>query len=164
MSNIKQPNHSAGNVGKYACTRCGWKWSPRANSPDPPRACARCRSAYWQSAPISARANFPHDPKWQAESESAARRRRERRLSRLRELAAEFGLTVPPGDDLTFGPPVVRAPRVSSSPGSYIQVTPPPTPRTPGGHDPAAPPAPETSALEEFGRRILAEAKNAPAK
>src|SRR6516162_3964229 len=52
MGNIMQPNHSAGNVGKYTCVRCGWNWTPRSNSPDPPRACARCRSAYWQSAPL----------------------------------------------------------------------------------------------------------------
>jgi hypothetical protein len=164
MGNIMQPNHSAGNVGKYTCVRCGWNWTPRSNSPDPPRACARCRSAYWHSAPISSRANFPQDPKWQTESQSAARRRRERRFARLRELAAEFGLTIPPGDDLTFRPPLVRTPRVSSSPGSYIQVTPPPILRTPGRHDPSAPPAPETSTLEEFRRRIMAEANKAPAK
>jgi hypothetical protein len=88
--------HSVGVVGKYVCSRCGWRWTPRPNSPDPPRACARCRSAYWHSAPLSSRANFPSDAKWQAESQSVARRRRERRLAKLRELAAEFGVTLPP--------------------------------------------------------------------
>lgn len=95
MNDIKQPNY-AGHFGKYTCTRCGWKWSPRPNSPDPPRACARCRSAYWQSVPVSSRANSPNDPKWQAERGSVARRKRERHLARLRELAAEFGLKPPP--------------------------------------------------------------------
>ena len=146
-----EPIQSDERTGKYTCMRCGWRWTPRPNSPDPPHACARCRSAYWQSAPVSSRANFPTDPKWRTESESAARRRRERRLARLRELAAEFGLTIPPGDDLMFGPPVVRTPKVSSSPGSYIPVAPPPILRTPGRHDPAAPPAPGTSTLEELG-------------
>jgi hypothetical protein len=157
------PRQSDERTGKYSCTRCGWRWTPRPNSPDVPRACARCRSAYWQSAPLSSRANFPNDPKWQAESQSAGRRRREQCFRRLRELAAEFGLTVLPiRDDLTFGPPVVWRPSVSSSPGSYIQVAPPPTPRTPGRHDPSAPPASGTPTLEEFRRRMAADVKIAP--
>src|SRR6266851_2921063 len=98
MSDIKQPNY-LGNVGKYACTRCGWKWTPRPNSPDPPHACARCRSAYWQTPPISSRANSPDNPKWQAERDVVARRRRERHMARLRELAAEFGIKPPPIND-----------------------------------------------------------------
>src|SRR5713226_2380183 len=146
MSDIKQPNY-LGNVGKYACTRCGWKWTPRPNFPDPPRACARCRSAYWQSAPVSSRANSPDDPKWQAERDSVARRRRERHVARLRELAAEFGLTPPPIlDDFTIAPAVVPASKQPSQ-SAVIAVDPrlrftefapsqlPPTP--------AIPPAPQ---------------------
>ncbi len=117
MNDIKQPNY-AGHVGKYTCTRCGWKWTPRQNSPDPPHACARCRSAYWQSAPVSSHANAPNDPKWQAERDSVARRRRGRHLARLRQLAAEFGLTPPPiRDDNERTPSQLAppAPRMSLS-------------------------------------------------
>jgi len=117
MSDIKERNYS-GQVGKYTCTRCGWKWTPRANSPDPPHACARCRTAYWQSAPVSSRANSPDDPKWQAERDSVARRKRERHLARLRELAAEFGLKPPPIDDDNEPAPsqlTPPAPRISLS-------------------------------------------------
>jgi hypothetical protein len=92
----KERGGSVGVVGKYLCSRCGWRWTPRPNSPDPPRACARCRSAYWQSAPVSSRANSPDDPKWLAERESVAGRKQKRHLARLRELAAEFGLEPPP--------------------------------------------------------------------
>src|SRR6266852_1838432 len=98
MSN-ERPKYPAGKFGKYTCTRCGWKWTPRPNSPDPPRACARCRSAYWQSASVSSRANSPDNPKWQAERDVVARRRRERHVARMRELAAEFGIKPPPIND-----------------------------------------------------------------
>jgi hypothetical protein len=91
-----EPSHFAQRTEKYTCTRCGWQWTPRPNSPDPPHACARCRSAYWQSAPVSSRANSPNDPKWQAERESVARRRQRRHLERLRQLAAEFNLKPTP--------------------------------------------------------------------
>jgi hypothetical protein len=99
MSDIKEANHSSERVGKYTCTRCGWKWTPRLNSPDPPHACARCRSAYWQSSPVSSRANLPTDPKWHAERDVVARRRRERHAARLRELETEFGIKPSPIDD-----------------------------------------------------------------
>ena len=95
----QQPRYSAGQFGKYICTRCGWKWTPRPNSPDPPHACARCRSAYWQTPPVSSRANSPDNPKWQAERDVVARRKRERHMVRLRQLAKEFGLIPPPIDD-----------------------------------------------------------------
>ncbi len=111
----ERPQFSAGEFGKYTCTRCGWKWTPRPNSPDPPHACARCRSAYWQSAPISSRANSPNDPKWQAERDSVARRKRERHLARLRELAAEFGLKPPPIPDDNEPAPSQPVPRMSLS-------------------------------------------------
>ncbi|MGD0910041.1 MAG: hypothetical protein ABSA96_20850 [Candidatus Acidiferrales bacterium] len=92
----ERPKYAAGKIGKYTCTRCGWKWTPRGGCPDPPRACARCRTAYWQSAPMSSRANSPEDPKWQAERDLVARRRQERHLARLKELAEEFNLDPPP--------------------------------------------------------------------
>jgi hypothetical protein len=82
---------SAGQSGKYLCLRCGWRWCPRRGSPDPPNACARCRSAYWNTPPESARANRPDDPKWQAERNALANRRRMRHLARLKELAQELG-------------------------------------------------------------------------
>lgn len=149
MSDIKEPNHSSGNVGIYTCTRCGWKWSPRPNSPNPPRACARCRSAYWQSAPLSSRANSPNDPKWQAERESVARRRQERHVARLRELVAEFGLKLPPDlDDLTIAPPVVPLPREPSQP-CVIAVDPRQLAPTP-----SIPSAPRRSLVEELRRRM----------
>jgi hypothetical protein len=107
----ERPKNSAGQLGKYACTRCGWKWTPRGNSPDPPHACARCRSAYWQTAPVSARANSPDNPKWQAERDVVALRKRERHLVRLRELAAEFDFTVPVGE----GPRLVETPGMSTA-------------------------------------------------
>jgi hypothetical protein len=111
-SKHKERNCSAGVAGKYACARCGWRWTPRTNSPDPPRACARCRSAYWQSTPVSCRANSPSDPKWRAESQSVARRRQKRHLTRLKELAAEFGFALSPiRDDLAFAPPVFPLPQ-----------------------------------------------------
>jgi hypothetical protein len=92
----ERPKYAAGKFGKYTCTRCGWKWTPHGGFPDPPRACARCRTAYWQTPPMSSRANLPEDPKWQAERDLVSRRRRERHLARLRELAAEFRLEPPP--------------------------------------------------------------------
>jgi len=84
----------AGQYGKYLCLRCGWRWSPQRGSPDPPNACARCRSAYWNSPPESARANRPDNPKWQTERDALENRRRARRLARLRELAQELGADV----------------------------------------------------------------------
>lgn len=95
MSNVRL-KYVSGRSGRYTCTRCGWKWTPRAGCPDPPRGCARCRSGYWRVAPTSARANSPEDPKWQAERDLVSRRRRQRHLVRLRELAAEFSLQPPP--------------------------------------------------------------------
>jgi hypothetical protein len=77
--------------GKYACVRCGWKWTPRPNRQDPPRACARCRTAYWNTAPETTRANRPDDPKWQAERDALENRRRTRQLARLKELTQELG-------------------------------------------------------------------------
>jgi hypothetical protein len=80
----------SGQSGKYLCLRCGWHWSPRRGCPDPPRACARCRSAAWNAAPKSSRANRPDDPKWQAERDALANRRRDRHLARLKKLAQEL--------------------------------------------------------------------------
>jgi hypothetical protein len=82
---------SAGQSGRYLCLPCGWRWSPRRGSPDPPKACSRCRSAYWNSPPKSARANRPDDAKWKAERDTLANRRRARHLALLKELAQEFG-------------------------------------------------------------------------
>jgi hypothetical protein len=77
----KQSTYLPGESGRYACTRCGWKWTPRRDSIDPPRSCARCRSAYWQTPPKTARANRPADPKWLIERDRIAGLRRERRLA-----------------------------------------------------------------------------------
>ncbi|MGA8492536.1 MAG: hypothetical protein WB711_19070 [Terriglobales bacterium] len=81
---------SAGQSAKYLCLRCGWHWSPRRGCPDPPNACARCRSAYWNTPPDSARANRPDDPKWKAERDALAERRRARHTARLKELIREL--------------------------------------------------------------------------
>jgi len=81
---------SAGQSGKYLCLRCGWRWSPRRGSPDPPNACSRCRSHYWNTPPESARANRPDNPKWQAEREALENRRRTRQLACLKELTQEL--------------------------------------------------------------------------
>jgi len=166
-----EPNErgrSVGVVGKYICSRCGWRWTPRPNSPDPPRACARCRSAYWKSSPISSRANFPNDPKWQAESQSAARRRRGRRLARLRELAAEFGVTLPPiRDDLTFGPPAFRVPKELSRLGVMagsprVRFREPALSPLGPASSLAVPQAPRMSLSERLARARQADAKIAP--
>jgi hypothetical protein len=87
----RRPQFSAGQSGKYLCLRCGWRWSPRRGSPDPPNACARCRTAYWSSPPHSARANRPDDPRWKAERDILAGRRRARHFARLKELTHELG-------------------------------------------------------------------------
>ena len=121
-SELKERSRSAGVAGKYVCSRCGWRWTPRTNSPDPPRACARCRSAYWQSTPVSCRANSPSDPKWRAESQSVAQRRQKRHLERLKELAAEFGFALPPTRyDPSVAPPVFPLPRDVSAGGAEVR-------------------------------------------
>ena len=150
---------------EYTCTRCGWKWTPRPNSPDPPRACARCRSAYWQSAPASSRANSPGDPKWQTERESVARRRKERHVARLRELAAEFGLQPPPiVGELTSPPRVAQAPMESHQPG-VIAVDPCSNEAAPSQlASPSIWPAPRRSLAEELRRlRAQEELEHGPA-
>ncbi len=116
MSN-ERPKYSAGKFGQYTCTRCGWKWTPRAGCPDPPWACARCRTAYWQTTPRSSRANSPDDPKWQAQRELVARRRRERHLAKLTELAAELGLQLPPIGDAITATKGLRQPAAPLRPG-----------------------------------------------
>lgn len=110
----QRPRCSTEKFGKYACTRCGWKWTPRAGRPDLPRACARCRAAYWQSAPVSSRANSPEDPKWLAERDLVSRRRRQRHLAKLKELVTEFGLEPPPieGERVIF--PANDTPRATA--------------------------------------------------
>jgi hypothetical protein len=146
-SEFKERSYSAGVAGKYVSSRCGWRWTPRTNSPDPPRACARCRSAYWQSTPVSCRANSHSDPKWRAESQSVARRRQKRRLTRLNELAAKFGFALSPVcNDFTFAPPVFPLPQETSQPAD---------PRL-NINEPV--PAPRKSLVEELRRRMAAAA------
>ena len=136
-------------AGKYSCTRCGWRWTPRTNSPDPPRACARCRSAYWQSMPVSSRANSPSDPKWRTESQSVAHRRQKRHLTRLKGLAAEFGFALAPTRyDLSVAPPAFSQPQESSQ----ADVVPKPVPSSQDSV-----PAPRRSLSEEFRRRMAAD-------
>jgi hypothetical protein len=94
-----RPSSSTEAVSKCTCRRCGWSWTSRSRSPDLPRACARCRSAYWQTAPTSARGNTPDNPKWHAQREVAEGRKRARRLARLRFGAAEFGFKLVPVDN-----------------------------------------------------------------
>ncbi len=156
MSDIKEPNYSAGNVGKYTCTRCGWKWTPRAGCPDPPRACARCRTAYWQTAPTSSRANSPDDPKWQEERELVARRRRERHFAKLRELAAEFGLQLPPIGDTSPPTKGLRQPAVPPL-DSRVRLN-EPAPSRGLTSAPATPPPPARPLAEALAR-ALAQSK-----
>jgi hypothetical protein len=152
-SEHKELSCSAGVAGKYVCSRCGWRWTPRTNSPDPPRACARCRSAYWQSTPVSCRANSPSDPKWRAESQSVVQRRQRRHLTRLKELAAEFGFALPPTRyDLGAAPPVFPLPQETSQPEE---------PRL-NINEPV--PAPRRSLVEELRRRMAADANAAVPK
>jgi hypothetical protein len=159
-SEHKEQSYSAGVAGKYACSRCGWKWTPRMNSPDPPRACARCRSAYWQSTPVSCRANSPSDPKWRAESQSVARRRQGRHLTRLKELAAEFGFALPLiRGDLSFAPPVFPLPQESSQPAEPRLNINEPLPSRENSV-----PAPRRSLAEELRRRMAADARIMPPK
>ena len=153
-SEFKERSYSAGAAGKYVCSRCGWQWTPRQNSRDPPGACARCRSAYWQSTPVSCRANSPSDPRWRAESQSVAKRRQKRHLTRLKELAAEFGFALPPTRyDPSVAPPVFPLPQSSSQPAE---------PRShfngpvPSGQNSV--PAPRRSLVEELRRRMAADA------
>jgi len=150
----KERSVSAGVAGKYACTRCGWRWTPRPNSPDPPRACARCRSAYWQSTPVSCRANSPSDPKWRAESQTVAQRRQRRRFARLKELAAEFRFALPPiRGDLSFAPPVFPLPQGSSQPAEpRLDFNEP----APSGRNSV--PTPRRPLAEELRRRMAADA------
>jgi hypothetical protein len=154
------PSHSAQRTEKYTCTRCGWQWTPRPNSPDPPRACARCCSAYWQTPPVTSRANSPDDPKWQAERESVTRRRQRRHLERFRQLAAEFNLKPTPVLD---GPgialslvPAAKEPNQSSvfpvDPGVHFNESGSPQ----GPPVPSVPPEPGMS-LSERLRRLRAE-------
>jgi len=157
---VQESNRSLRKPGKYTCDRCGWSWTPRPNAPDPPRACARCRSAYWQSAPVTSRANSPNDPKWQAEQESIARRRKERHLARLKELAAEFGFAPPPiRDDLSIAPPVFWVPselflRPSAPVGSKV------TAESEAVSSPSTPATERPLSLsEQFARIRAAESK-----
>jgi hypothetical protein len=101
----KCPQRRAGQSGKYLCLRCGWRWTPRRGSPDPPNACARCRSAYWNSPPHSPRANRPDNPKWKAERDTLANHRHARHLARLKELARELCPDAPEAIKPTLVPP-----------------------------------------------------------
>jgi hypothetical protein len=155
-----QRNRSAGTTGKYSCSRCGWSWTPRQNAPDPPRACARCRRAYWQSTPVSSRGNSPSDPKWRAESQSVAQRRQRRRFAGLKELAAEFGFALSPiRDDLSFAPPVFPLPQGSSQPVEPRLHFNEPVPSRENSV-----PAPRRSLVEELRCRMAADATVAAPK
>jgi hypothetical protein len=136
MPDNVQPNGSAEAVGKYTCTRCGWKWTPRSNSLDAPRACARCRSAYWQTEPTSARGNTPENPKWQGQRDLAEERKQARRLARLRSSALELGFRLVPIDNPSARAQVVERQRpVGVPPHSVrfaeLEPTPSPAPATP---------------------------------
>jgi hypothetical protein len=150
-SELKERSYSARVAGKYLCSRCGR--TPRNNSPDPPRACARCRSAYWQSTSASCRANSPSEPKWRAESQSVAKRKQRRHLTRLKELAAAFGFALPPArGDLGLGP-VFPLPQDSSQPAELRLNINEPVPSGQGSV-----PAPRRSLVEELCRRMAADA------
>jgi hypothetical protein len=114
-----QPGSSTEAVSKCTCRRCGWSWTSRSRSPVLPRACARCRSAYWQTAPTSARGNTPDKPKWQAQRDFVEERKRVRRLARLRTGAAELGFRLVPVDNpITRTAVLERQPPVAMPPYS----------------------------------------------
>jgi hypothetical protein len=129
-----------------------------------PGACARCRSAYWQSMPVSSRANSPSDAKWRVESQSVARRKQERHLARLRELAAEFGFALPPvGGHLSVATPVFPLPQELCQPGGV------PEEQRSQFNEPvpsrqSSVPAPRRSLAEEWHRRMAADPKIMPPK
>lgn len=139
--NPRNASDSVNASGRYTCIRCGWTWSPRPKSLDPPRACARCRSAYWQTAPTSCRGNRPDNPKWQAQRESAEGRSRAKRVARLRLRAAELDFRLVPVDNpsartrILEGQPSVGVPPHSvrfAEPEQTVRPCPPaPAPPTP---------------------------------
>ena len=79
--------------GAYLCLRCGWDWSPRIGAPDPPHNCARCRSSYWDTPPVSARAAHPNQPsrQWAVTDSWRESRKRSRYLERLRFYMEQLG-------------------------------------------------------------------------
>jgi hypothetical protein len=135
-----QPRSSTEAARKCTCTRCGWSWIPRSKSADPPRACARCRTSYWQTAPTSARGNTPDNPKWGAQREWVEERKGARRLARLRSRAAELGFRL-----VAVNCPSIRTrvperqPTVGVPADSIRFAEPEPT------EGPAAPPAPPSA-------------------
>ena len=82
-------------IGTHSCLRCGNRWNPRAINP---RCCPRCRSAYWDRPPMTARAARPEDTDWSKESTRRRLRTIERRhyrhLAKVKELAKELGFNI----------------------------------------------------------------------
>jgi hypothetical protein len=82
-------------IGTHSCLRCGNRWNPRAVDP---RCCPRCRSAYWDRPPMTARAARPEDTDWSKESTRrrllTIERRHYRHLAKVKELAKELGFNI----------------------------------------------------------------------
>jgi hypothetical protein len=91
------------------------------------------------------------DAKWRAESQSVAQRRQRRHLTRLKELAAEFGFALPPiRDDLAFASSQPVEPRLHFNEP------------VPSGQDSV--PAPRRSLAEELHHLTAADANLAAPK
>ena len=108
---------------------------------------------------MSSRANSPRNPKRRAESQGVAQRRQERRFTRLKELAAEFGFALPPTRyDPSFAPPVFPLQQESQPADPMSQINEP----VPSGQNSV--PARRRSLVKELRRRIAADANVAAPK
>lgn len=74
------------------CERCGYDWPTASGRMHPPKACARCRSAYWQTLPENPdRSNTPNDRRWDTKVSRTKERRKQRLIRKLLEIIAELG-------------------------------------------------------------------------
>jgi hypothetical protein len=85
----------AGERGRCACKRCGWRWDPRHQNPHP-RMCPGCHSQYWDREPVNAYAAHASPERLALMQQGRERAKRERKLNYHRreaeKLAAELGL------------------------------------------------------------------------
>lgn len=80
--------------GRNLCLRCGYRWSARAGSPDPPKTCAWCNSAYWNEPAKTPRGRRPENTDWKAEASAKADRykvrARDHAIRRAQEVLAQM--------------------------------------------------------------------------
>lgn len=79
--------------GAHLCLHCGWDWNHAPGSPDPPHACARCRSTYWDTPPRLRHSSRPTDEhrQWRLTKVWRDSRRRTLLLDRIRRAIDELG-------------------------------------------------------------------------